>query len=33
MAVAWGDLTRTARQMRDMPGFQDAWLDRPDGTL
>lgn len=33
MAVAWGDLTRTARQMQDMPGFQDAWLHRPDGTL
>jgi hypothetical protein len=33
MAVAWGDLTRTARTMQGMPGFQDAWLDRPEGTM
>ncbi|WP_329474224.1 hypothetical protein OIE75_41285 (plasmid) [Streptomyces sp. NBC_01723] len=33
MAVAWGDLTRTARQMSWMPGFQEAWRERPEGTL
>lgn len=33
MAVAWGDLTRTARGLQSMPGFQAAWLQRVDGTL